>query len=167
MALVKHDFDLSNLSFLLIDDNQHMVSIIREVLRAFGVTHVHGVRDAADALELTKTTPVDIAIVDYLMEPLDGLDFIRLIRTATDSPNIHLPIILLTAYTEMHRVKEARDAGATDVVLKPVSADFLYRRIQLLLKENREFITTRSYVGPDRRRRDKAFSGPERRKSTE
>lgn len=167
MAVGSTDFDLSTLSFLMVDDNQHMVSIIREILRAFGATQVHCVRDAADALELAGTTPIDIAIVDYLMEPLDGLDFIRLIRTATDSPNTRLPIILLTAYTELHRVREARDAGATDVVLKPVSSEFLYGRIQVLLKDRREFISERSFVGPDRRRQVKAFSGKERRSPSE
>jgi len=164
MAVTPNDFDLSTLSFLVVDDNQHMVSILREVLRAFGVTTTHTARDAADALELAQTTAIDIAIVDYLMDPLDGLDFIRLIRTATDSPNTRLPIILLTAYTESFRVREARDAGATDVLRKPISAEFLYQRIQSLLKQNRDFITNRAFVGPDRRRRrDVEYAKSERR----
>lgn len=166
MAITIPDFDLSTLSFLIVDDNHHMISILREVLRAFGVTQIHGVRDAADAFELSRTTPVDIAIVDYLMDPLDGLDFTRLIRTAADSPNPELPVILLTAYTEWHRVAAARDAGATDVVRKPVSAEVLFQRIQSLLKSNRKFVTSRKYTGPCRRRaRPQEFYGRDRRKA--
>lgn len=159
------DVDLAPLSFLIVDDNHHMITILREVLRGFGAEHIHEARDAADAFEIFSSVPVDIAIVDYLMEPLDGLDFTRLIRNAADSINVELPIILLTAYTERHRVKEARDAGATDVVRKPVAAKMLYQRIQTILKSKRAFITDKRYVGPDRRRKnDPAYFGPERRK---
>jgi len=164
MSITIPDFDLSTLSFLIVDDNHHMISILREVLRAFGATQIHGVRDAADAFELTRTTPVDIAIVDYLMDTLDGLDFTRLIRSAEDSPNPELPIILLTAYTEWHRVAAARDAGATDVVRKPVSAEILFQRIQSLLKSNRKFVNSQRYIGPCRRRKRRGeFEGEDRR----
>jgi two-component system, chemotaxis family, chemotaxis protein CheY len=164
MTTLLPDFDLSRLSFLIVDDNHHMISILREVLRAFGATQIHGVRDAADAFELSRTTPIDIAIVDYLMEPLDGLDFIRLIRSASDSPAPELPIILLTAHTEWQRVEGARDAGATDVVQKPVSAALLYQRIQTLLKSNRRFINSNHYIGPCRRRtKREEFYGTDRR----
>lgn len=164
MTFTTPDLDLSTLSFLIVDDNHHMISILREVLRAFGVTQIHSVRDAADAFELIQTRPIDIAIVDYLMEPLDGLDFTRLIRAATDSPNPELPIILLTAYTEWHRVSAARDAGATDVVCKPVSAKTMFQRIQSLLKNNRTFVNNRRYIGPCRRRKSHGeFYGEDRR----
>ncbi len=158
------DFDLSPLSFLVVDDNQHMISILRELLRALGAGTVHDARDAADAFEIVRSSPIDLAIVDYLMEPLDGLDFIRLIRTAKDSYDPELPILLLTAHTERARIEEARDAGASDVVQKPVSAHRLYQRIQALLQTERRFIKIPSYTGPDRRRpRPTPHAGPDRR----
>ena len=159
-------YDLSRLSFLVVDDNQHMVSIIREILRAFGVQQVYDARDAADGFELFRHSPVDIIIVDYLMEPLDGLDFIRLIRTAADSPNREVPIILLTAYTERSRVMAGRDAGATEILSKPVSARKLYARILSIIDQPRTFIKSPRYTGPDRRRnRSSGYTGPERRKT--
>ncbi len=162
------DFDLAPLSFLVVDDNHHMISILRELLRALGAGTVHDARDAADAFEIVRSSPIDIAIVDYLMEPLDGLDFIRLIRTARDSYDPELPILLLTAYTERARIQEARDAGATDVVRKPISAKNLYQRIQSLLQTERRFIKTARYTGPDRRRlRAKPYTGRKRRSEDE
>ena len=56
------------------------------------------------------------------MEPLDGLDFARLIRTASDSPQPFVPIIMITGYTEEARVRAARDVGVTEVLCKPVTA---------------------------------------------
>ncbi len=158
------DFDLSPLSFLVVDDNSHMISILRELLRALGAGTVHDARDAADAFEIVRSSPIDVAIVDYLMEPLDGLDFIRLIRTAKDSYDPELPILLLTAHTERGRIKEARDAGASDVVQKPISAHRLYQRIQAVLQADRRFIKAPHYTGPDRRRlRSTPHAGPDRR----
>jgi len=158
------DYDLSHLSFLVVDDNQHMLSIIREILRAFGVTDVHDARDAAEGFERFRLAPMDILIVDYLMEPLDGLDFIRLIRTAGDSPNPQVPIILLTAYTEQYRVISARDAGATEILCKPISANGLYSRIQTIIQHPRAFIKSNRYTGPDRRRQEKEdYKGKRRR----
>lgn len=160
------DHDISQLSFLIIDDNQHMLSIIRETLRAFNVSQVFDARDAAEGFEHFRLSPVDILIVDYLMEPLDGLDFIRLIRTAGDSPNPQVPIILLTAYTERFRVASARDAGATEILCKPISANKLYARIQAIISQPRSFIKSARYTGPDRRRvTSDIYQGLERRKS--
>ncbi|MBL4821624.1 MAG: response regulator [Gammaproteobacteria bacterium] len=160
-------FDFSELSILTIDDSPQMLAILRECLKAFGAVNIHEADDAADAFEIIRTQPVDLVIVDYLMEPLDGLDFIRLVRTAQDSPNKQLPIILLTAYTELSRVKEARDAGASGVMQKPISAANLYDRICTIICSEKEFIRGRKFTGPDRRRKPSmikmAFSGEDKR----
>ncbi|MEQ9519446.1 MAG: response regulator [Parvibaculum sp.] len=159
------DIDLAPLSFLIVDDNQHMISILRELLRAFGAVQIHEARDAADAFELVRSVKIDFAIVDFLMEPLDGLDFTRLTRTASDSANKKMPIILLTAHTERSKIFAARDAGASDVVRKPVSAQVLYQRIQNILQSERHFISNKKYVGPCRRRRAMPLNREDRRKS--
>ena len=70
----------------------------------------------------------DVLIVDWHMEPLDGLDFVRLVRTAKDSANSYVPIIMLTGYTEYRRVTDARDAGVNEFLAKPISAGALYLR---------------------------------------
>jgi len=64
-------------------------------------------------------------ITDWRMEPLDGLDLTRIIRTGEDSPNPFVPIIMLTGYTEVARVHEARDAGVTEFLAKPVSSSMV------------------------------------------
>ncbi len=102
------------------------------------------------------------------MEPLDGLDFVRLVRTAKDSANPYVPIIMLTGYTEYRRVVEARDAGVNEFLAKPISARALYQRFASIIDNPRSFIKTKNYFGPDRRRQNlSAPRGvPERRKDT-
>ncbi len=105
-----------------------------------------------------------MAIVDFNMSPIDGVEFTRLVRQAADSPNPFLPIIMLTGHAARARVEEARDAGVTEFVVKPVTAKAVLDRINAVVNKARPFIRTQEYFGPDRRRRqDPAFTGPWRR----
>ncbi len=108
----------------------------------------------------------DIILTEGKMAPLDGLDFVRLIRKGEDSPNPYLPIILLTGYTELERVTEARDAGVTEILAKPISIEALHSRIVSIIEKPRPFIKAKHYFGPDRRRgrRAERYEGPPRRK---
>ncbi len=156
---------LSALRVLLVDDNQHMRSIVAAVLAGVGVSQVHECWDGAEALDALRQWPADVAIVDFQMSPLDGVEFTRLVRNAADSPNPFLPIIMLTGHAERTRVEEARDAGVTEFVVKPVTARAVLDRINSVILRPRSFVRTSEYFGPDRRRRqDPEHVGPWRRK---
>ena len=155
---------LSALRVLLVDDNQHMRSIVAAVLAGVGVTQVRECWDGAEALDALRQWPADVAIVDFQMSPVDGVEFTRLVRNAGDSPNPFLPIIMLTGHAERARVEEARDAGVTEFVVKPVTARSVLDRLNAVIIRPRPFIRTADYFGPDRRRRqDPAYVGPWRR----
>ena len=150
---------------MLVDDNQHMRSIVSAVLAGVGVLHVKECWDGAEALDALRQWPADVAIVDYHMSPIDGVEFTRLVRNAADSPNPFLPIIMLTGYAERSRVMDARDAGVTEFVVKPVTARSLLDRLNNVIFRPRAFIRTDDYFGPDRRRKqDPKYEGPWRRK---
>ena len=155
---------LEALRILVADDNQHMRSILVTMLNSFGVKTIRECRDGADALESLRRWPADIAIVDFHMEPIDGVNFTRLVRTSPDSPNPYLPVIMLTGHSEMHRVVEARDAGVTEFIVKPLTAKALVDRVNSVIFRQRPFIRTADYFGPDRRRKDDPYyNGPRRR----
>ncbi len=161
---MKKSYDLTELSFLVVDDNTHMLSIIKTLLKGFGIRRIHEATDAADAFEEIRATHVDVVILDYALDTLDGIEFAQLVRTAKDSPNPYLPIIMLTAHSERHRVEEARDAGITEFLCKPICATDLYKRIIEVVEHPRSFVKMGSYFGPDRRRRsDDNYRGPEKR----
>jgi two-component system chemotaxis response regulator CheY len=72
---------------------------------------------------------------------------------------------MLTGHSEKKRVMAARDAGITEIMVKPISAKALYQRILNVVANPRAFIRTKSYFGPDRRRSVSSnYVGPERRK---
>jgi two-component system chemotaxis response regulator CheY len=158
---------LESLRVLLVDDNQHMRAIVMTVLLGMGVSQVRETRDGSEALATLREWPADLAIVDFQMFPLDGVEFTRLVRNASDSTNQYLPIIMMTGHSERSRVMEARDAGVTEFVVKPLTAKALVDRVQAVINHPRPFVRTASYFGPDRRRRqDPDYAGPWRR-STE
>jgi len=157
-------FNLEQLNLLVVDDNRYMRSLVRSVLRGLGARDIEEATDGADAYKRLGTYAADVIICDWQMSPMDGLEFVRLLRTGTDSPNPFIPVILLTARTEAERVVEARDAGVTEFLVKPFSAHQLYARIRAIIEHPRPFVRVKSYIGPDRRRRpDAGFKGRERR----
>lgn len=155
---------LENLRILLVDDNQHMRAIVSAVLAGVGVRHLREARDGAEALAALRDWPADVAIVDFQMFPIDGVEFTRMVRNAPDSRNPYLPIVMMTGHSEMARVVEARDAGVTEFIVKPVTAKSLLERLQAVIYRPRPFVRSATYFGPDRRRRDDpGFDGPWRR----
>ena len=162
---MKENYNIQQLHFLVVDDNKHMSMLIKNLLHALGSRMVAEANDAADAFAELTHFPADIIITDYHMQPLDGLDFVRLVRTGSDSPNPLVPIIMLSGHTEMNKIMQARDAGVHEYLAKPISAKSLYSRIDSIIARPREFIETRSFFGPDRRRRAMSFTGPERRQA--
>jgi two-component system chemotaxis response regulator CheY len=159
--------DFSRVRVLIVDDNGYMLTILRTILHGFGIKQIYESRDPADAFDLVRSDSVDIVITDYQMDILDGLDFVRLVRTADDSPNPLVPIIMLSAYSERSKVEQARDAGVTEFCCKPITAKEMFAKIAAVINEPRPFIRTKGYFGPDRRRMDpdnSKYKGTERRK---
>jgi DNA-binding response OmpR family regulator len=149
---------------LILEDNAHMSTILRTILQGFGVRTIVETRDAADAFEIMRSANPDLALVDYMLGDVDGLEFTRLIRTASDSPNKYLPIIMVSGHTDRTRIYEAINAGVNEYLAKPVRPVDLYNRLVSLIERPRLFVKSAGYFGPDRRRRqDPRFSGPWRR----
>lgn len=156
--------DFSRLRFLIIDDNVHMRRLLRTILHGFGTREIIEAEDGAVGLEVFSNHLPDIVLADWSMPVLNGVEFTRMIRYESNSRNPFVPVIMVTAYSEIHRVAEARDAGVTEFLVKPISAKALYQRILAVIVSPRPFIRTTTYFGPDRRRTTNAgYQGPNRR----
>ena len=156
--------DFRKSTVLIVDDNDFFRKLIEAMLRAFRVGTIIQAADGESGFFEVKKREIDCVIVDWRMGPVDGLSFARKIRTSEESPNPEMPIVLCTAYTELDRILDARDAGVNEILAKPVSAAHLYNKLAAALFDKREFVSVQSYTGPDRRRQDRAFNGEDRRK---
>ena len=154
------------LKILLVDDNHHMRLLLGEILRALGVRQLYEASDGAQGLQMMKSHPVDIVMTDLSMQPMDGIDFVRLLRNSPDSPNQMCPVIMITGHSTMQRVNEARNAGVNEFLAKPLTARGVIERLDRVVEHPRPYVRTADYFGPDRRRRaDPGFQGPWRRQA--
>jgi two-component system, chemotaxis family, chemotaxis protein CheY len=152
------------LKILLVDDNHYMRVLLAEILRAIGVKEIHEANDGAEGLQMMREHEIDIVMTDLSMQPLDGIDFVRLLRQSPDSPNQLAPVIMVTGHSTAALVGEARDAGVNEFLAKPLTARGVIERIHQVVENPRPFVRSDDYFGPDRRRRaDPAYRGPKRR----
>jgi two-component system chemotaxis response regulator CheY len=136
----------------------------QQILKIFGFKHIFIADNGADGYELACAKEPDIIITDWLMDPVDGLEFTRMIRQSERVANPYVPIIMMTGYSSKIRVEEARDVGITEFLVKPFTANDLYTRIQQIIEKPRQFVATDVFFGPDRRRKNpKDYTGPVRR----
>lgn len=144
--------EFNRLRFLVIDDNPHMRRILRALLHGFGAREVHEAEDGASGLEAFSNHAPDIIITDWKMPIFDGIELTQMIRQPDTNFNPFVPIIMITGHTERSRIMAARNAGVTEVLSKPISAQALYRRVASIVSQPRRFVRTADYFGPEHRR---------------
>ncbi len=149
---VMNIIDFSVLRTLIIDDNVHTRRMLRAILHGLGVRDIKEADDGATGLESFQTYSPDIILLDWVMPIFDGIEVTRMVRNVDSSPNPFIPIIMITAHAERHRVVTARDAGITEFLCKPLSAKALHDRIVNIVLNPRPFVRTKTYFGPDHRR---------------
>ncbi len=157
---------IQELNVLIVDDDRHMRMLIRNVVFALGVKDVMEAGDGAAALEELKSSRADLVLCDMKMEPVGGLEFVKQLRSDPDNPCRFVPVIMITAYAELQTVADARDAGVSEFMAKPISADALNKRIQRVLEDQRQFVEAQDFAGPDRRRSKKDDFGGDNRLET-
>lgn len=158
----KYDFD--KIRVLVVDDSAYMIRIVLMLLNAMGIRQIRSVTCPADVFTVIEEWQPDLIIADHLMQPLTGLELIKLIRDDEDCPIRFVPIILLTGHAKEDVVKSARfSSGADAVLVKPVSAQRLYETIVAIYKSDRTFVEAKGYFGPDRRVKDRPFEGEDKR----
>ena len=157
-------YQFQNASVLVVDDMKPMLLLVTKVLGIFGFQKIYTAMDAEDAyIKFCHHNP-NIVITDWQMDPTAGTELIDRIRNAKESPNPFVPIILMSGYTALSRVKMARDKGTTEFLMKPFTANDLYARIEQMIENPRRFVEAKTYFGPDRRRRKAAnYDGTRRR----
>ncbi|MBL8551456.1 MAG: response regulator [Hyphomonadaceae bacterium] len=157
---------LAELQVLVVDDNAQMRFLLKELLRAGGVRFIYDAPTADAAIALMRVHEIDIVTVDWCMQPVDGIALANRLRRSPDSPNPYVSIVMISAHSERSRVEGARDAGVNGFLVKPISARLVFDRISAALNDNRPFVRSASYFGPDRRHAPVvSYMGPFRRET--
>ncbi len=115
---------------IVVDDSRAMRTILRNALthHGFEVVEAGDGRQALDQLE--KTGAVDLALIDWNMPVMTGIELIGALRSRRDMDG--MSIMMVTTETEAPQVQKAMDAGANEYVMKPFTEDVLKEKLMLL-----------------------------------
>jgi CheY-like chemotaxis protein len=147
---------------LVVTQRRAEFALITEQLRGFSSTVVTlWAETNGAAMTLTATKSPKLLFVDQA-SPVDGLAFVRALRRS-DLPCREAPAIMLATQPTLKDMREAQNAGAHELLVRPFSAYQLAKRLEAIVAP-RTWIETASYMGPDRRRfNSAALLGPDRR----
>jgi two-component system chemotaxis response regulator CheY len=124
--------NFSSLSFLIVDDQPFSRRLVRSMLQGFGSREVYESANGVEAFELARTVTPSMIITDLVMPIFDGLRFIKMVKEP-QSPARNIPIIVLSGYLTKPATLTVRDAGADELLVKPVSPKALYEHIARII----------------------------------
>jgi len=137
---------------LVLDDHRFMQQVMRLMLGSLGIRRVVTANTVDDAMAILSVEPIDVVIADHRLDDETGAEFTRLAR-ATHGGARFVPIIGCTADTSPATIAELRDAGADEILAKPVSAKVIWSKLMAVTNARRPFVAAPDFFGPDRRRR--------------
>jgi len=118
-----------NAHILVVDDDLSHCTIIQALMKGWGyrVTLAH---NGLEAVEQAKGTPFDLILSDVRMAEMDGIEALKAIKTY----NPAIPILIMTAYSNVESAVEAIKAGAYDYLTKPLDFDILQLTLERALE---------------------------------
>lgn len=116
---------MNDIRVLIVDDEEELAKTIAERLEIRGI-YCQTASDGDKALDLIKSQPPDVVVLDLLMPGIGGLEILKQIKSLGNN----IPIILLTGYGSNELRIEGMNLGAIDYVLKPCNLDDLIIKIQ-------------------------------------
>lgn len=115
---------------LVVDDSRAMRAILGKLMESHGYEVVHA-GDGAEAIQRLEDGPLpDIALVDWNMPVMDGLQFVSTVRRDDRWRNITL--MMVTTESEQSQIVRALAAGAHEYIIKPFTADAIADKLALL-----------------------------------
>jgi len=115
---------------LIVDDSRAMRSLLRNIMRELGFE----VTEAANGLEgldrLQEDPHMDVALVDWNMPVMDGLEFVKAMRRHRQLAEIK--VMMVTAENDMGKMARALMVGADEYAMKPLTRDAIIEKLELL-----------------------------------
>ncbi len=119
---------------MVVDDSRTIRRILGGVLGELGfeVCQAEHGRDALSVLARERATgvPVTLALVDWNMPEMNGLEFVKSMRA--DEANASVTVVMVTTETEVDQMVAALEAGANEYVMKPFTKDVIQDKLRLL-----------------------------------
>ncbi|MFV3128426.1 response regulator transcription factor [Niveispirillum sp. KHB5.9] len=131
------DVDFTKLKVLIVDDDQFYRGILKRLLLQVGVRMIAEAENGETALtSITRLKP-DAVLCDIEMEPVNGIEVLRRVRTS-DTPQVaDTPIVMVTSHATSDLVKQAVENQASGYLVKPVSLTDIQKRLTVAVQTRR------------------------------
>lgn len=119
---------------LIVDDAMVIRTLNRRILVDYGISNDSFIEaeNGESALQIATSVDIDLFLVDWNMPKLDGLSFLKCIRSMDKYKDT--PVIMITSEAAKYNVLEAIEAGVTNYIVKPIKADMLLKKLKPYLK---------------------------------
>lgn len=138
-------------TILVVDDTLENLQVVGSVLKAQAY-NIALATDGKSALEIVKENVIDLILLDIMMPGMDGYEVCQVLKA--DKATCHIPVIFLTARTEVEDLVTGFDAGGVDYIIKPFNHTELLARI----KTHLELHNARNKIVEFNKTRDKLYS---------
>jgi len=122
---------------VVVDDDDVTVTLVGEFLTRAGVSEVHGVSDARDALRVIREADADLVVLDLRMPHVDGYEILARLRDDEEASPF-LPVLVVTGDASPEARARALALEATDVLVKPLSMRATIQHVLALLRARHE-----------------------------
>ena len=164
-------YNLERFRVLVIEDATFISDLLCSCMTEMGVGSVVRAFDLEDAKDkilsnnaIACPTNIDMVLLDWLLPGGTGGDLLKWMRKHKGPLIRFLPVVVCSAYTSTKLVFESRDSGANEVMVKPVSAEKIAKRMLHIIDNPRPYVQSPTFIGPDRRRQTLDYHGDDRRK---
>ncbi len=122
-------------SILIVDDSLPMRSVIKKTFKAagYGNAEFHEAADGKQAIEFMENSWIDIVLTDYNMPVMNGLEFIKTIKSKELLKDI--PVVVISTEGNETKIKEFMDSGAAGYITKPFTPETIRDLITNILGE--------------------------------
>lgn len=125
---------LTTSTILVVDDTPANLAVIVDSLEGFGL-NVLIAQDGLEAVERVKLMSPDLILLDVMMPGMDGFQTCRLLKEGADTRDV--PVIFMTALSDVEDKVKAFNAGGSDYVTKPFHLEEVWARINVQLQLRR------------------------------
>ncbi len=158
-------FDKEDL-VIIIDSDITSAKLTKEILFQVGVQNVRAFHSLGKTRCFLETNEVELIIIEKDVDYVPSAGVIKERRANLKGVNAKTPVLMIATNASKKDVANSRDAGASEFLLKPFNIITLRALLEAISLNPRNFIISRSYSGPDRRRKTESPpEGNERRKS--
>jgi len=123
--------DLKEAKVLIVDDNEQNLELLQAYLDDIGCQTIPAC-DGVEALDLISRDKPDLVLLDVMMPKMSGFEVCRKIKNNPETAD--LPVIMVTALSELGDIERAVDSGTDDFLSKPINKWELVTRVKTMLK---------------------------------